>query len=124
MSMHSLSAMSPEPDMQSRNKYFQEAIPLLDKGMKKAKSDQIFFFVLSAVCAFLLALTGSAELPCGLWVLLILLRLLLTLTMGFSIWMSVVMVNAELSALMASKKDVINMLAACKVGLHSPHKQE
>ena len=91
-------------------KVFSDAIPILDDGMRKVKADQVFYVVALLISMFGLIYSAGLTMPYGLGVILVLVRFLVTIACGYFFWMAVVLANWELNGLIATRKNINNIL--------------
>ena len=87
-----------------------DALPLINTGIKKVKSDQVFFSVVAFLCLVALTFTSSVQMPYGMNMCMYLVRFFLAVAIGFCVWMVLVMCNSEINGLTAIKKDMNNLL--------------
>ena len=99
-------------DIAEVEKNFSEAIPALESGLRKARADQVFYMMAMFLCAMALGITGGLDMPWGLGVVQTIMRVILTLGLGFCVWMAAVITSAEMNAIRATKKDISNLLRA------------
>ncbi|CAH1798548.1 unnamed protein product [Owenia fusiformis] len=110
-----ITAMTKQLDIPSRNKNFEEAVPVLQKGIKKAQFDRnvyIAALILGLVAFFFL---DCIPMPYGLGWVLSCVEYTLVLGVVFSIWMSVVMCPVEENACIAAQKDMLIILNSDKI---------
>ena len=102
--------MGPERDSGAIEKLFTDALPVMDSGMKKVKADQVFYAVSMFIAAVALIFTAEFSLPFGLNFILTFARFILTVGVAFCGWSVIVLANRELNGIMATRKDINNLL--------------
>lgn len=94
----------------SVEKVFSDALPILEDGMRKVKADQVFYAVALLISVFGLIYSAGFTLPYGLGIFLVIIRFLVTVASGYFFWMAVVLANWELNGLIATRKNINNIL--------------
>ncbi len=97
-------------DREELDNHFNYTLPVLERGLKKARIDQVFYGTALFLCMVALAFTWELTLPFGLTMGISTLRILLTLGVGFCAWMGIIGCSWELNAVTAAKKDIANLL--------------
>lgn len=111
-SFFSFPVEAPKRDSGVIEKNFLEALPILEQGSKKVKANQIFYGVALFLCIMALVFTADMTLPYGLEFLLIFIKVVGTIAIGYFFWMGVVMANWELSGILATRKAINYLLKA------------
>ena len=106
----SVSAEEPKRDSGAIEKYFSEALPIIDAGQQKVRTDQVYFAVVAILCFILLVFSSDITPPWGLGMPLAFVRVILTIIIGYLFWMGIVLSNFELNGLLATRKDINNIL--------------
>ncbi len=106
------SGMAPSIDSGEVEKHLNDALPVLEWGINKAKSDQVFFCVKLFLC--IVALVALNNFSCEAWSVvgtcLGVTKAVLVLIAGACFWLAAIMCNIEINGLTSAKKDVNNML--------------
>jgi hypothetical protein len=92
-------------------KHMTDALTILESGKQKVTSDRVFFLVSMLLCIVSLVFTcdlAASWTLCG--AVIGAMRTLLTLAIGFFLWMGVVQAKVELAVFAATKSDVNNLL--------------
>jgi len=87
-----------------------DLLPVIERGIKKVRSSQVFYAIAFLLCVIALIFTSNLSVPFGLSTLVSLARTVLVVYAAFCTWMALVLTNWELSALLAAKKDANNTL--------------
>jgi len=87
-----------------------DLIPVVDRGMKRVRSSQVFYAVALLLCLSALVFTSDLSVPYGLEVIVSIARVVLVVYAAFCAWMAGVLSHWELNVLMAAKKDANNTL--------------
>ena len=102
--------MSQPRDTAAVETHFTEALPFLERGVKKARADMFFYAAAAVLCIVALSFTADLEMPFGLNFVVVVIRVLLVLGLGYNGWMGVIMTNKEINCLTAAKKDINNLI--------------
>jgi len=86
-------------------KSLSDLLPVIDCGVKKVRSSQVFSLIALLLCCTALVFTNNLSIPFGLTVFVYIVRIVLVVYSAFCVWMAAVMSNLELSALLAARKD-------------------
>ena len=105
-----VTSMNFTHDCDESQKCLEESLPYFDKGIRKVKSDRMYFGIILILSTAGLVFCSDIVLPYGFDFILSLIRLMLVLVIAFSLWDVIVLSNKELSGLMAAQKDVRNVL--------------
>ena len=103
-------AIGSRCDSGELEKSLSDLIPVLDRGMKKVQSSQVFYAVAFLLCITALVFTSNMSVPYGLDFIVAVIRVILVIHAAFCVWMAAVLSNWELSGLLAAKKDANNTL--------------
>ena len=92
-------------------KHLTDALPILDQGLRRIKSSQVFFVVSMFLC--LVALVFTCDIVpswtlCGFLVGIF--RTFLTIAIAFLLWTVLILSRIERAGLTATKKDINNLL--------------
>lgn len=101
---------SMEETVDMRTQQLNESVSVLNAGLKKMSTDNMFYNILAVISVFLLYFLSSVDFPYGFgWVRGSFL-VFLTLLFGFSIWNRVIVNKIEEHGLMATKENLTNLL--------------
>lgn len=87
-----------------------DLLPVVEDGIKKVRSSQVFYAVAFLLCAVALMFTNTLFVPYGLNAVVSVTHTILVVYAAFCTWMALVLCNWELNALLAAKKDANNAL--------------
>ncbi|XP_067129168.1 putative neutral sphingomyelinase [Centruroides vittatus] len=87
---------------EGREAALDEGYRLLTDNLSSLKNDRIFYFIMSCLIVCLLLVSVPFEVPYGCWTVLVCLRMVLSVTLAFCIWMSVVMNSMEYNSLLSA----------------------
>ncbi|KAK2163915.1 hypothetical protein LSH36_72g05013 [Paralvinella palmiformis] len=92
-------------------KNLTEALPIIDKGLQKIKSNQVFFVVSMFFCLVALVFTSDIASSWTMWGVIIgIFRTFLTVAIAFLVWNVLILSKIEWAGLTAAKKDINNLL--------------
>lgn len=87
-----------------------DALAVVDKGLKKSQALRGFFTATFLICLFVLYLASEVNLPFGLNILALTCRLILVLTCAYAVWTRMVLSRVEENGLLETKADLLNLL--------------
>jgi len=102
--------MGTQCDSGELEKSLSDLLPIVDRGMKKVQSSQVFYAVTVLLCFTALIFTSNLSVPYGVNIIVYIARVILVVYAAFCMWMTAVLSNWELNGLMAAKKDANNTL--------------
>jgi sphingomyelin phosphodiesterase 2 len=105
-----LTAMGKHRESGEIEKHLSDTLLVIDKGVKKAKSGQVFYFAALILCVLAFFVTLGFNFPYGIDFLVDIARVVVGLYAWFCLWMAVTGSNVELTALLAATKDINNAL--------------
>ncbi|XP_022235257.1 putative neutral sphingomyelinase, partial [Limulus polyphemus] len=110
------SAYFEEPAMNNSARFtvLEEAGHLLNASLVCLRKNRIFYFMLSCLLLSLLLLSTPFNLPYGLNAFMIFSRIVLSIGLGFCLWMCSVMNNIEQKALLGACNGIQVLLASLK----------
>jgi len=91
-------------------KSLTDLIAIVEHGVKKVRSSQVFYAIAFLLCVFAVLFTSNISTPSGLNALVFISHTVLAVYAAFCVWMALVLSNWELNALLAAKKDANNTL--------------
>ena len=100
-----VAAIGKQRDTGELEKSLCDLLPVIDCGIKKVQSSQVFYVIALLLCFIALVFTDNLPVPCGLNVFVCVARMVLVVYGAFCVWMAAVMSNWELNALLAARKD-------------------
>jgi sphingomyelin phosphodiesterase 2 len=103
-----VTAMGKRCESGEIEKHLSELLLVVDSGIKKVKSSQVFYTAAILLSLTALVFTSSIDLPFGINILVTVGRMVVLLYVAFCMWMILTVTNFELTSLYAAKKDVNN----------------
>lgn len=100
-----IAAVGRQRDTAELEKSLSDLIPVIDCGVKKVRSSQVFYAIALLLCFTALIFANNLSVPYGLTVFVCAARTVLVVYGAFCAWMAAIMSNWELSALLAARKD-------------------
>lgn len=110
MPLCSVVAFGRRRDSGELERSFSDLIPIVERGMKKVRSSQVFYAIAFLLCVVALVFTNNLSIASFLNIVVSVARTLLIVYAMFCAWMAVIVSNCQLTALMAAKKDANNTL--------------
>lgn len=92
-------------------KHLMEALPIVEQGLQKIKSNQVFFIASMFLCLVAVVFTcdiAPSWTVCGIMIGII--RTFLTVAIAFLLWTVLILSKVERAGLTATKKDINNLL--------------
>ena len=84
----------------------QEALTVIDRGLKKTKTDQRFFTLFAVICLSLAYVISVIHIPYPIDFFVSFFVLVLILATGFGIIQNFIMIRSEVHGLMETKEDI------------------
>lgn len=91
-------------------KSLSDLIPVVERGVKKVRSSQVFYAVAFLLCVIAVVFTSNISAPYGLNAVVAVARTVVVVYAAFCMWMALILCNCELNALLAAQKDANNTL--------------
>ena len=103
--------MAPEHKFATLEEILPTAVKVVDSGIQSIKSARIYYAAMLILSVMMLLFTHNLELPSGLNVLLVALRVFLVMASAFAVWMAGVMDIKDKNSLQAARADINRLLS-------------
>jgi len=103
-------AIGKRRDSGELEKSLSDLIAVVEHGVNKVRSSQVFYAIAFLLSVFVLIVTNNISVPYGLNIVVSVARIILVVYAAFCMWMALILSNWELNALLAAKKDANNTL--------------